>query len=236
MNARARRLAPFAGYLMVAFILVALFMMQAPESKASGAKVISFFTHHKTAVHVQSLLLAYGALTAIVFFTAVANFVRSRGSQILATTSIVGGALMAAGLCIGAGINETLVDQPGRLSVASAQTLNLLSTNAFGVLLIAGVALAWLSAGIAMLRTKSMPTALGVVTTIVGVVSTAGPLGWIGFLATALLAPVVATYVYLRSEQPPAEITLPDAKVTVPAQARRTKSDAKSDAGAKTSA
>ena len=228
MNARARRLAPFAGYLMVAFILAALFMPGSPDSKASGAKIINFFTHHKSSTHAQDLMFAYAALSAVVYVTAVATYLRSRGSQILATTAIAGGVLAAAGLCLGAGINETLVDQPSRMSATSAQTLNLLGNNAFGVLLIAGFALATTSMGVAMLRTKSMPTALAVITTVVGVATAAGPFGWFGFLATGPLTLVVAAYVYSRSGQP-SEITLPDATVEIPTQ-QQPKATAKSKA------
>lgn len=236
MNARARRLAPFAGYLMVALVFAAIATTSnTPDAKASGAKVIAYFTHHKTNIHVQDFLLAYAALAAVVYFTAVANFLRSRGSQILATTMVAGGVLMAGGLCVGAGLNEALTDQPARMSTATAQALNLLSNDVFGVLLFAGLALATTSAGVAMLRTKAVPTALGVVTTIVGVAAGTGILSWFAFMGTGLLTLAIAPYVYARSGQP-SEITLPDANVEIPAQTRRTKSDAKSDAGAKTSA
>lgn len=229
MNARARRLAPFAGYLMIAFVLAAVFMAQSPDSNASGAKVIAFFSHHKNSVHAQDLFLAYAALAAILYFASVATYLRSRGSQILATTAVAGSIVMAAGFCVGAGVNETLADKPSELSAASAQTLNVLSNDVFGVLLIAGVALATLSMGVAMLRTKAVPTALGVVTTVVGVACTLGPVGWIGFLATGPLTLVVAAYVYARTAQP-TEITLPDSNAEIPAQATTTRAASRSKA------
>ncbi|MDQ1684564.1 MAG: hypothetical protein QOC82_1301 [Frankiaceae bacterium] len=218
MNARARRLAPFAGYLMVALIVVVLTTTgDSPSAKDSGAKVVAFFTHHKTSTHVADFLLAYAALATVVYFVAVANFLRSRGSQVLASTTIAGGVLAAAGLCVGAGLNEALTDQPGRLSAPAAQALNLLGNDLFGILLFAGFALATLSTGVAMLRTKALPTALGVVTTIVGVAFATGIASWFAFMATGPLTLVVAAYVYSRSARP-AEITLPEATVEIPAQ------------------
>jgi hypothetical protein len=228
MNARARRLAPFAGYLMVAFLVVVVTTSNSPDAKASGAKVIAFFTHHKTSTHVQDFFLAYAAIAAIVYFAALATFLRNRGAQILAATTVGGAVLMAAGLCVGAGMNEALAEQPGRLSASAAQALNLMGNDAFGVLLFAGLALATTSAGVAMLRTKALPTALGVITTIVGVAAGTGILSWFAFMATAPLTLVVAAYVYSRSARP-SEITLPDANVEIPAQAR-----AESDNVAKT--
>lgn len=215
MNARARRLAPFAGYVMVALIVVILTTTgDTPDAKASGAKVVTFFQHHKTSTHVADFLLAYAALAAVVYFTAVANYLRSRGSQVLATTAIGGAILAAAALCVGAGVNEALVDQPGRLTPDVAQSLNLLGNDLFGIMLFVGFALATTSMGVAMLRTKSVPTALGVVTTIVGVGFATGIVSWFAFLASGPLTLVIAAYVYSRSARP-AEITLPD----IPAQA-----------------
>jgi hypothetical protein len=229
MNARARRLAPFAGYLMVALIVVVLTTTgSTPDAKDSGAKVIAFYQHHKTSTHVGDFLLAYAALAAVVYFTAVAGFLRSRGSQLLASTIVGGAILMAAGLCVAAGLNEALADQPSRLTAASAQALNLLSNDLIGILLFAGLALATTSAGVAMLRTKSLPTALGVVTTIVGVAFATGFASWFAFMATGPLTLVVAAYVYSRSARP-SEISLPDATVEIPAQAQT-----ESDVAAKT--
>lgn len=226
MSSRARRLAPFAGYLMVACIVAGLSSVSnSPDSKDSGAKVIAFFTHHKTAVHVQDFLLAYAALAAIVYFTSLANFLRARGSQILATTTVAGAGLLAAGLCIGAGLNEALADRPAQLNATSAQALNVLSNNLFGVLMFAGLALATTSAGVAMLRTQALPKALGIVTTIVGVAAATGFMGWPAFLATGPLTLVVAPYLYSRMGRP-TEIALPDATVAIPAQSR-TESDTK---------
>ena len=85
----------------------------------------------------------------------------------------------------------------------------------FRSVLFAGFALATTSAGVAMLRTKALPTALGVVTTIVGVGFATGIVSWFAFMATGPLTLVIAAYVYARSGQP-TEITLPDA---IPAQA-----------------
>jgi len=236
MNARARRLAPFAGYLMVALIFVGLAVVSdSPDSKASGAKVIAFVQHHKTAIHVQTFLLAYAALAAVVYFASIAQFLRTRGSQVLATTTVAGAALFASGLCVAVGINESLADQPGRLSESAAQTMNVLGQDVFAILMFAGLALAMGSAGVAMLRTKSLPIALGVITTIAGVAAGTGIVAWFGFLGTGVLTLVIAPYVYSRTGTP-AEITLPDATVAVPAQTRRTKSATKSDTAAKTSA
>lgn len=216
MNARARRLAPFAGYVMVALLVVLLTTIgDTPDVKDSGAKVIAFYQQHKTSTHVGDYLLAFAALAAVVYFTAVAGFLRSRGSQLLASTTMAGAIMTATGLCLGAGLNEALVDQPLRLTAPAAQALNVLSNDLFGIVLFAGLALATTSAGVAMLRTKALPTALGVITTIVGVAFATGVASWFAFMATGPLTLVVAAYVYSRSAQP-AEITLPD---TIPAQA-----------------
>ena len=77
------------------------------------------------------------------------------------------------------------------------------------VMMIAGLMIATLSMGIAMLQTKSMPKALGIVTVVVGVVAASGIGGWFAFMGSGPLILVIAGYLYQRTGQPEA-ITIPD--------------------------
>ena len=156
------------------------------------------------------MLLAYSALLAIVYFTSVAGYLRRHGSQVLATTTVASAALFAAGLTIGAGLQAALADRPTQLSAQTAQTLNLLSNDEWAVTLFAGLCGATLSMGVAMLLTKALPTWLGVVTTIVGVVAATGFASFLALLATAPLTLIVAGYVYVRLSRPDQVIQLPD--------------------------
>jgi len=206
---RYKRLAPLSGVVMVVAIVVALSLGSSPDTKDSGAQVIQWYQHHHAAATAQSFLLAYAAALGVLYFTSVASFLRSRGSHVLAVTTTVGGAIMATGLLLGAGFNVTLVDRTTHLSTDTAQALNYLQDDAFGFMLFAGLFVATLSLGVAMLRTKSYPTALGVAAVIVGIGAGTGIVSWFAFMASGLITLVVACYTYYYLGQPQ-EITIPE--------------------------
>lgn len=216
MTNRAKRWAPFAGVVMVALIVIAIAVDSgAPDAKASGAKVITFVHTHQTKIHAADFLFAYAALAAIVYFSSLASYLRSRGADVLATVTFGGGVLMAGGFCFSAGLGEAVVDQPGRLSPQTAQTLNLLVNDSWWMLMIVGLTTATLAAGVSALRTRSLPKALGIVMVVVGVVGASGVLSWFAVLASVPLTAVIAGYLYQRIGRP-SEITVPES--AIPAQ------------------
>ena len=110
---------------------------------------------------------------------------------------------------IAAGAIFAANDGPQHFGVDEARALNVLQNNLFIPVMLGGLTIATLSMGVAMLRTKALPAALGVITVIVGVVGLSGIVSWFGFLASGPLTLVIAGYVYQRLGQP-ASIALPD--------------------------
>jgi hypothetical protein len=208
MTDRFKRLAPLSGVLMVAAIVVMLALPSTPDSNASGAKVIAFYRHHHTALYVAGALAAYAGALGILYFSSVASYLRSRGADLLATLTVVGGAVFGAGLMLGAGALFAANDGPQHFGVDEARTLNVLQNNLFIPVFLGGLAIATLSMGVAMLRNKSLPKALGIITVVVGVVCLSGIGSWFGFLASGPLTLVIAGYVYQRLGSP-AQISLP---------------------------
>ena len=206
---RFKRLAPLSGVLFVAGVVTALITPQTPDATASGAKVIAYYQHHHTATYVAAFALAYAAAAAILYFVSVGNYLRRCGSELLATTTIIGGALCAGGLLLGAGTLGASNDAPGRMSADVARALNIIQSDLFAPMLFAGLAVATLSMGVAMLRTKALPKALGIITVAVGVVAFTGIGTWVAFMATGPLTLVIAGYLYQRMGRPQ-EIRIPD--------------------------
>lgn len=206
---RFKRLAPLSGVIFVAGVLTALFTPQSPDSTASGAKVIAFYQHHHTATYVAAFALAYAAAAGILYFVSVASYLRRCGSEVLATTTVVGGALCAVGLLLGAGALGAANDVPGKMSADVARALNIMQNDLFAPALFAGLAVATLSMGVAMLRTKALPKALGIITVIVGIVSFSAIGTWFAFMADGPLTLVIAGYVYQRLGRP-TEVRIPD--------------------------
>ena len=226
---RLKRLAPLSGVLMVALLVVLFALPSTPDSTASGASVISWYRNHHTQVYVQAALVSYAGALAVLYFTSVARFLRRRGADMLATTTVVGGAIAAAGLLIAGGAAVAANDGPQRFTADEARALNVLQNNLFVPVLLGGIAIATLSMGVAMLRTKALPQAVGIITTVVGVVAISGIVSWIGFLASGPLTLLIAGYVYARSGDDavrPTQITLPpdmpEQRATTDAQTKAT--------------
>lgn len=206
---RWKRIAPLAAVPVVALVVVAISMPNSPDSKASGAKVLTFAQDHRTSITVAAFLLAYAGAFSVLYFTSLASYLRSRGSNVLATATLVGGALFAGGFLLAGGASGTLADAPHHLSADAAQALNIVSNDLFAPVLFAGLGIALLSSGVAMLRTKAMPKALAIITVIVGVAALTGIVSWFAFMASGPLLLVTAGFLYQRLGQPQ-QITIPD--------------------------
>jgi hypothetical protein len=210
MTDRWKRLVPpVAGVLMVAGLVVAISMGSTPSSGSSGSKVLAYFQSHHGRQSASIFLLGYSAVTALVFYTGLASYLRRRGSDILATLTVVGGAVMAIGLMLGAGSTAALTDSTGKITPAAAQALNQVNEDIFFLALFGGLAVATLAIGIGILRTKAMPKALGIVTVIVGVGAVSGIGAWFAFMASAPLTLALCWFLYQRTGQQD-EISMPD--------------------------
>ncbi|HEX4655729.1 MAG TPA: hypothetical protein VH274_08305 [Mycobacteriales bacterium] len=216
MTDRWKRIVPpVAGVVFVGLVVVGIAISNTPDSGSSGAKVIDFYQSHHGRASASIFIFGYASVMAVVFYVGMAAYLRRRGSDLLATLTIVGGALTAVGLGLGAGTTAALADKTSKLSAGAAQALNQVSEDIFFVTLFGGLMIATLAMGIAILRTGAMPKALGIVTVVVGVVAVSGIGAWFAFLGSAPLTLVLAGYLYLRTGQPES-VSLPD--VDVPGQ------------------
>ena len=215
MTDRYKRLAPLSGVVFVALMVTIFFLPSAPDTNASGAKVIAFYRHHHTAIYVAAIMLGFAAATVTLYLASVADFLRRSGSTLLATTTVIGAGIAGAGMLLGAGAVVAVNDGPQNFTPDVARTLNILQSDLLWPMALGGLAIATLSMGVSMLRTHALPKALGIITTIVGVVACSVIGSWFAFLAMGPLTLVIAGYVYQRLGTP-TQITMPD----VPAQAR----------------
>jgi hypothetical protein len=209
MTDRWKRLVPpAAGVLFVGLMVVGIAISNTPDAGSSGAKVIAFYQSHHGRANASVLLFGYASVMAVVFYTGMAAYLRRRGSDLLATLTVVGGVLTAVGLGLGAGSTAALADKTSKLSTGAAQALNQISEDIFFITLFGGLMVATLAMGIAILRTGAMPKALGIVTVVVGVVAVSGIGAWFAFMGSAPLILVLAGYLYQRTGQPES-VTLP---------------------------
>ena len=114
-----------------------------------------------------------------------------------ATLAFGGALLMATGIMLLAGVSLALASKPSALDPAAAQAVNALSGGVW-IPFIVGQAALMFGAGIAILRGGALPSWLGWVAIVLGVVS-ASPVGWFAFMAVLLWIAIVAILLARRA-------------------------------------
>ena len=199
---RWSRFAPLTGLVFGALIVVVVVTSgSSPNSKASGAKVIHYYSTHRNNARVTDILLAFAA----VFFLLFAGTLRARlrrvdAAEALSALCLAAGVLLCVGLASSAAIDYSLADVPGRLSPSAAQALSVLDNNLF-VLPLIGAGTFGVVAGLAVLRAGTLPGWLGWTAVVIGV-ATFTPVSWIGLLAMVIWTIVVSVLLLVRDAAP----------------------------------
>jgi hypothetical protein len=171
-----------------------------PDPSASPAKVIAFYTAHKTGEQVSATLTAAAVVVGLYFFWSLRNYLsRMVEGERFATLGFVGAVIFGVGGCINAGLQWSLAAVPTHLTPAAAQALNVLFKDDLATgLYAAGLAALMLFYGVAMLRSKGMPAWLAWISIALGLISLAGPLVFLVFVATAPWVITVSIVLYRR--------------------------------------
>ena len=197
---RLARLTPLTGLIFAVLAMVSTVVgPTGPNAKSSGARVISFYSAHRSGERAAAVL---GTL-AIVFLIFFAGFlyqrIRETDSRALGVVGLVGAGLLGAGMTISGSIAWTLTDGPAHYSAASAQALNALAYDTF-LPIVAGVIVFAAATGIAVVREGWLPAWFGWVLIAFGLItpSPALPVGLIGVVAWSA---VVAIMMFARSNR-----------------------------------
>jgi len=199
-SSRAAVLAPLTGILAAALFVAGILLSgNTPDSDASGAKVVAYYLTHKSDQTTSAFLFMYGSLFLILFAAALRSGLRGtdRAADGPATLAFGGALVMATGIMLLSGVTYALAAKPGALAPAAAQAVNVLN-NGVWFPFIVGQAALLLGAGAAILRGRALPSWLGWVAIVLGVVS-ATPVGWFAFLIAQLWVIVVAILLARRA-------------------------------------
>lgn len=199
MSGRWARIGSLSGVLFVLLVIASNVVGGGfPENTESPAKVIAFYTAHKTGQQASASLTAAAVVVALYFFGTLRAYLRRAAvADDLMAIAFAGVVLFAAAGCITAGLQWSLAAVPERLTPDAAQALNVLGKDNLATgFYMAGLATTMLFTGIAMLRTRLLPAWLGWVSIALGVLSLAGPLVFLAFTATAPWVIVVSILLY----------------------------------------
>ena len=193
--------APAAGVLAAVLVAIAFFTgPNSPGDDATGAQVIAWYQSHHTAEFVSDLIGGLAVLFLVIFAVALARQVRT-GDRWLAHGALAGAVFGGVGFLTSIGFDTILAQDHNHLTIASAQTLNLLENDFFLPILI-GFALFGILTGLAVVVGRILPTWMGWVMFVFGLACLGGPAGFFGLLAVMLW--VLVAGIWMVKQGPPA--------------------------------
>ena len=192
--------APASGVLAGVLVAISIFTTPStPGDNATGAQVIAWYNSHHGSDFGKDLIGALAVLFFVLFAVALARQVRT-GDRWLAHGALAGAVFGGVGLLTSNGFDSVLAQDHNRLTISSAQTLNLLANDFFLPILI-GFALFGILTGLAVVVGRILPKWMGWVLFAFGLACLAGPIGWFAMLATMLW--VLVAGIWLVKQGPP---------------------------------
>jgi hypothetical protein len=172
-----------------------------PSTGASGASVVKYYHSHRVSETTAVFVVAV-AVVVLAFFLCSLRRTLSRTTEGRYLASIVtgGGAVYISGLVLMGALNIALIDSAHYGMSMTAQTLNVLSNDAW-VPVVVGISILTLGTGVAALRSRALPRWLAWASVVLGIMAISGPLGAIAFLATPIWT-LATGIVLLRSPDP----------------------------------
>ena len=168
------RLGALGGVYAVLFVIASILLGE-PGSGTAGAAVVQYYRDHQTTETAGVFAVAF-ALVALTFFLASLRRTLSATDEgrFLANVVTAGGAVYAAGLMVMTALTVALIDAAKNNMPATAQTLNVLSSDMWPPVVV-GLALLGLGTGVSALRSAALPKWLGWVSVAFGLLALVGP-------------------------------------------------------------
>jgi hypothetical protein len=172
-----------------------------PQDDASASKVVSYFRDHVTITRVGSLLLALAGVLVVLFAARLREVLQSGqpGRDVLSLAAFGGAVILAAGALLDAVVGFALVQAADHKFGAPAQTLNVMFNNDF-FMVTGGIAVLLLATGISTVRRPVLPRWLGWAAIVIGVLSLAGPAGFLGAILAIVWLLVVSIRLFVRKD------------------------------------
>jgi hypothetical protein len=189
-----------AGPLFTVLAVVGVILVgSTPGEKDPADEIIKHFKDNDTQTLAGVFLWGPAAAALLVFVSRLRAGIDDR-ARAARSLLVAGGTLYATGIVIGTSVTlAQVVAADGEFKDAS-QALNVLNA-ALWVPVVIGIATMLLGAGLAVLRTGLLPTWLGWVAVVVGVVSLFGPGGFLGFFVAPLWVGLAGILLYTRKDE-----------------------------------
>lgn len=206
-DSRASRWLAWTGPLFTVVFYLAIFLLEgsSPGEKAPAQEVVDYYNSHRGRTFAEVFLAPAMAALLIVFLSYFRSVLRARRpADAGGTVLMAGGILWAGGLLTGSVVSLMLVTSSDNGQEQVAETANVLGNDVW-IPFIAGIAITLIGAGMSVLSSGVLPRWLGWVALVAGVVSLAGPGGFLGFFVGPLwlfVAGVLLARAPAREEPP----------------------------------
>jgi hypothetical protein len=186
---RSSRALALTGPAFAIIFIVVGFVLEngTPGEKASGQEVVDHYNSHMGRLGADAFLGPLAALLLVLFFSHLRTLARERtitpGPG--PTVMISGAAIWSAGMLLGSMLNLAILTAADKGQVQVAETVNVLN-NMSWLPFIGGLAVTLVGAGMTVLSADILPRWLGWTAVVVGVISVAGPGGFLGFFVAPL--------------------------------------------------
>jgi uncharacterized protein DUF4386 len=178
-------LVPLTGLLFAVLLIVSFIVQGEPKGADHPANEIKqWYLDNKDAAEF-SAFLGVVAAAALLFFGAYLRKVLDGAGPMLSILPLIGLTSVAIGGAIDGMILFALAERADDLPAASVQTIQAVWDNDFLPLVLGVLVFNW-SVGLAILRSGAMPKWLGWWAIVAGVITLAGPIGFVGAMLAGL--------------------------------------------------
>jgi hypothetical protein len=174
---RWSKIAPLLGLVFVVLVLGSVVFGSTPSTSKSPVAVLAFYKAHKGHEYTSAFLAAPAVVVGLFFFAYLRNWVqRTDVNERWGAIAFAGGILFAVLGGLAVGLELALVDTPKYLTPDTAAALNFLESDVPFILSSMALAVMAIPTGIAAIKSQYLPTWLGWVSLVIGIVA-ALPIG-----------------------------------------------------------
>lgn len=173
-----------------------------PNENASGATVVTWVNAHQSMRWAQIYVIGVALTLTLLFVVQLSHILHDAlgGKHFWPNVVFAAGIIFVAGEVVGGGIDATVLN----IAAHNHQFLIAQQAHFIGqnneIVMIYGLALLTLASGIAILSGSTLPTWLGIVSVVIGVLCVLGPIGLLGTLLAAVWLPVTGFVVASKAK------------------------------------
>lgn len=194
---------PLTGILFAVLLIISIVIQGEPKGADKPAnEVAQWYIDNKDSVEIAAFIGTVAAVP-LIFFGAYLRKVLEGAGSTLAVLPLIGLTIVGIGGALDNMLLFATAERANDIPAESVRTIQAIWDNDFLPFFLGIMVFLW-SVGIAVLRTDVLPKWLGWLAIVGGVISLAGPIGFIGALIAALWVLIASIVLSMRARSGPA--------------------------------